>query len=156
MGLKHIRLDMLQKATADYKETFSHCEYDVSMELNSTDCPVWLGAPPDVKTAYLQAPINCKVMWYITTILERIEMSDCKGRSAPCEQKPDFDGDAKPADSKKYREIVSKLSQYLSDPKEQHWITTKHVLRCLKGTMKHGLCYKKRQEKASNFEWGRV
>lgn len=40
MGLKHIRLDMLQKATADYKETFSHCEYDVSMELNSTDCPV--------------------------------------------------------------------------------------------------------------------
>lgn len=79
-------------------------------------------------------------------------MSDCKGRSAPCEQKPDFDGDGESADSKKYREIVSKLSQYLSDPKEQHWITAKYVLRCLKGIMKHGLCYKKRQEKASNFD----
>ncbi len=43
--------------------------------------------------------------------------------------------------------IVSKLSQYLSDPYEQHWSTVKHVMRYLKGTIDHELCYKKSDEK---------
>lgn len=102
---------------------------------------------------------------YITKILERFGMSDCKTRSTPCEQKLNFDGDGELIDSKRYREvigsliyvmtctrpdiswIVSKLSQYLSEPKEQHWITAKHVLRYLKGTMNQELCYKKGVEK---------
>lgn len=43
--------------------------------------------------------------------------------------------------------IVSKLSQYLSKPKEQHWTATKHVLRYLKGTINQELCYMKSKEK---------
>lgn len=39
--------------------------------------------------------------------------------------------------------IVSKLSQYLSVPKEQHWVAAKHELRYLKGTVDLELCYKK-------------
>lgn len=76
---------------------------------------------------------------YITKILERFDMSNCKTRSTPCEQKQNFDSDGELVDPKRYREvvgsliyvmtctipdlscIVSKLSQYLSEPKEQHW-----------------------------------
>ena len=31
--------------------------------------------------------------------------------------------------------VVSKLSQYFSEPTEEQWTTVKHVLRYLKGTM---------------------
>ncbi len=102
---------------------------------------------------------------YILRILERFSMSDCKPRSTPCEQKLDYNSDSDPVDPKRYREavgsliylmtctrpdlswIVSKLSQYLSDPYEQHWSTVKHVTRYLKGTIDHELCYKKSDEK---------
>ncbi len=102
---------------------------------------------------------------YILRILERFSMSDCKPRSIPCEQKLDYNSDSDPVDPKRYREavgsliylmtctrpdlswIVSKLSQYLSDPYEQHWSTVKHVMRYLKGTIDHELCYKKSDEK---------
>lgn len=43
--------------------------------------------------------------------------------------------------------IVSNLSQYLSEPNEQHWSTVKHVMRYLKGTTDHELCYRKSEEK---------
>jgi len=42
--------------------------------------------------------------------------------------------------------IVSKLSQHLSNPNEQHWSTVKHVMRYLKGTIDFELCYKKSEE----------
>ncbi len=102
---------------------------------------------------------------YILRILERFSMSDCKPRSTPCEQKLDYNSDSDPVDPKRYREavgsliylmtctrpdlswIVSKLSQYLSDPYEQHWSTVKHVMRYLKGTIDLELCYKKSDEK---------
>lgn len=38
--------------------------------------------------------------------------------------------------------VVSNFLQYLSEPKEQHWETAKHVLRYLKGTVNRELCYK--------------
>lgn len=82
-------------------------------------------------------------------------MSDCKGRSTPCEQIPNCDGDWEPANQKKYWEmigsliyamtctrpdfswVVRKLSQYLSGP------------RYLNGNMKQELCHKKREEKCA-------
>ena len=73
----------------------------------------------------------------------------------------EYNSDADPVDAKTYREvvgsliyimtctrpdlswIVSKLSQNLSEPNEQHWITAKHVMSYLKGTIDHELCYRK-------------
>lgn len=39
--------------------------------------------------------------------------------------------------------ILSKLSQYFSEPTEDQWTTVKHVLRYLKGASEKELCYRK-------------
>lgn len=98
---------------------------------------------------------------YITKILDRFDMTHCKPRTTPCEMKMTFDNEGEPADPKKYREVigsliylmtstrpdlsfvVSKLSQYLSEPKKQHWVAAKHVLRYLKCTVDQELCFRK-------------
>lgn len=67
-------------------------------------------------------------------------------------------------DAKKYREavgsliylttctrpdlcfVVSKLSQHLADPTDEHWVTVKHVLRYLKGNADKKLCFRKSTE----------
>ena len=38
---------------------------------------------------------------------------------------------------------VSLLSQYMSKPGKHHWSGVKRVLRYLKGTVNHGICYQK-------------
>ncbi len=46
---------------------------------------------------------------YVTKILQRFNMQDCKPRSTPCEQKLDYNNDAeKMIDVKKYREAVGR------------------------------------------------
>ena len=99
---------------------------------------------------------------YVEKILERFKMVDCKPRSTPCEQKLNYTDNADMMiDVRKYREavgsliyltvctrpdlsfIVSKLSQYFSEPTDEQWVTVKHVLRYLKGTLNKELCYKK-------------
>jgi len=78
-------------------------------------------------------------------------MSNCKPRATP-EQKLEF-GNETPCDSRRYREavaslvytmtctrrdicwVVSRLSQFLSSPLQEHWTAVKHVLRYLKGTL---------------------
>lgn len=112
---------------------------------------------------------------YITKILERFEMTHCKPRVTPCEMKMKFDSEGESTDSKRYREVVgsliylmtstrpdlsfvvSKLSQYLSEPKQQHWVAAKHVLRYLKGTVDQELCYRKQENLAlsaySDADW---
>ncbi len=39
--------------------------------------------------------------------------------------------------------VVSKLSQYFTEPMEEEWTTVKRVLRYLKGTTEKELCYRK-------------
>lgn len=39
--------------------------------------------------------------------------------------------------------VVHKLSQYVSKPCEEHWITAKKILRYIKGTPGYGLFYSK-------------
>ena len=36
---------------------------------------------------------------------------------------------------------VNTLSHFMVDPRQVHWITTKHVLMYLRGTMEYGLSY---------------
>ena len=102
---------------------------------------------------------------YVEKILERFNMQDCKPRSTPCEQKLNYTDDAAlMSDVSRYREavgsliyltvctrpdlrfIVSKLSQYFTEPTEQHFCSVKHVLRYLRGTKDKGLCYRKCDE----------
>ena len=98
---------------------------------------------------------------FITKLLEKFSMSECKPRLTPCEQKPgDFDHKEK-VNPKRYREIVgsllylalgtrldiawvvSKLSQCLDDPEGEDLVTAKDILRYLKGTISYKLTYRK-------------
>lgn len=55
--------------------------------------------------------------------------------------------------------VVSKLSQYFTEPTEERWTTVKHVLRYLKGTSEKQSCYRKcdneklRLQAYSNADW---
>ena len=97
---------------------------------------------------------------YLVKLLEKFEMSNCKPRTTPSEQKLECDGENL-TDPRRYREligsliyamtctrpdicwIITTLSQYLSRPLKEHWIAAKHVLRYLKGTLDYELCYRK-------------
>ena len=101
---------------------------------------------------------------YIGRVLERFNMSNCKPRATPCEIKMDLSKNSDPADSRKYREIigsliylmtctrpdlsyaVGKLSQYLSEPRQQHWVAAKHILKYLRGTSHYELRYQTSEE----------
>jgi hypothetical protein len=52
---------------------------------------------------------------------------------------------------------VNALSQYMVEPRHVHWMTTKHVLRYLRGTIVYGLRYVSSEDVKlqgySNFEW---
>ena len=100
----------------------------------------------------------------IGRVLERFNMSNCKPRATPCELKMDLSNNSDPVDSRKYREIigsliylmtctrpdlsytVDKLSQYLSEPRQQHWVAAKHILKYLRGTSHYELRYQKSDE----------
>ena len=112
---------------------------------------------------------------YIGRVLERFNMSNCKPRATPCELKMDLSNNSEPVDSRKYHEIigsliylmtyarpdlsyaVSKLSQYLSEPYQQHWVAAKHILKYLRGTSHYELRYLKSEELGilaySNADW---
>lgn len=96
---------------------------------------------------------------YIKKILERSGMAECKARATPSEIKCDLSPEGEKTDQRKYREmlgsliyimtctrpdiswIVSRLSQYMSDPRDKHMTALKHVYRYLQGTKDYELCY---------------
>ena len=39
--------------------------------------------------------------------------------------------------------VVTKLSQFFTNPIKEQWVAVKHVLPYLKGTLDHELCYRK-------------
>ena len=98
---------------------------------------------------------------YIAKILDRFNMTHCKPRTTPCEQRLESTESSEAVEPRKYREIVgsliylmictrpdiswvvSKLSQKLSCAKIEDLITAKHVLRYLKGTMGYELYFRK-------------
>ena len=98
---------------------------------------------------------------YLTKLLEKYQMENCKPRSTPCELKLNFNLDQVSNDCTKYREIVGSLiyamtctrpdlcfivtvlSQHLANPSNEHLIALKHVLRYLKGSLNYELCFRK-------------
>ena len=107
---------------------------------------------------------------YLKGVLQRFNMADCKPKTTPCEvnlQVYDDNQDSssdKTQDTRRYREIVgslvyamtcsrpdlawivTKLSQHLNNPTEADWITIKHVLRYIKGSLNHKLVFKKSKD----------
>ena len=106
---------------------------------------------------------------YISKVLHRFKMNDCKPRPTPCELNPshkvdDKDDPLNEADLKRYRQIVgsliyimiatrpdlsyavTKLSQYMSCATQSHMTMAKHVLRYLKGTINDKMTFTKSEE----------
>lgn len=103
---------------------------------------------------------------FISTILERFGMTNCKPRATPIEMKP-LKGDETPLNANeltRYRQMVgaliylmvatrpdlsyavTKLSQYMSNALQLHMTMAKHVLRYLKGTIHEKLSFMKSNE----------
>ena len=103
---------------------------------------------------------------YISKILDRFGMHDCKPRSTPCEMNPShkINDESEPLDEfnlKRYRQIVgsliyimtstrpdiaytvTKLSQFMSCATQYHMTMTKHLLRYLKSTIDDKLIFTK-------------
>ena len=96
---------------------------------------------------------------FISKVLQRFQMSECKPRSSPCEVVSGTDDSS--VDSTYYRQIVgsliyimgatrpdisfavTKLSQHMSAPTVAHLNMAKHVLRYLKGSPDKGLIFTK-------------
>ena len=96
---------------------------------------------------------------YLTKLLEKCNMQNCKPRATPCELKLNLDSDRVFETDLKYPEtvgsliyamtctrpdlcwVVTILSQRLTNPSEEHCIVLQHVLRYLKGTLNYELCF---------------
>jgi hypothetical protein len=97
---------------------------------------------------------------YVAKILQKFGMMDCKSMATPMvtdlKKLRDFDFD--PVDSSLYRQligslmylvntrpdicfVVNTLSQFQVEPRHEHWIAAKHILRYLCGTLNYGLRY---------------
>jgi hypothetical protein len=97
---------------------------------------------------------------YAINILSKFGMMDCKSMDIPMNadirkgRVPDFD----PVDPSLYRQligslmylvntrpdicfVVNTLSQFHVEPKKEHWIAAKHVLRYILGRINYGLRY---------------
>ena len=120
--------------------------------------------------------------FYLRSILERFDMTNCNPRKTPCEIKTESYKavdvvDQTEADIRKYREIVgslvyamtctrpdlawvvTKLSQHLSKPSSKDWMMIKHVLRYIKGTADQKLRFTKSSNGLqlrgfSDSDWG--
>ena len=108
---------------------------------------------------------------YLEKVLSRFGMADCKPLSTPCD--PGLDNarksDATPVDSTYYREIigsliyamsatrpdlcyiVTKLSQNMSKPTSDDLNLAKQVLRYIKRTISHSLCFEKSENDSARM-----
>eukprot|EP00253_Pinus_taeda_P017397 PITA_17397 len=97
---------------------------------------------------------------YARNLLEKFGIDQCRSVATPLQQnlKLRSDDDTKEVDATMYRQLVgsliyltttrpdlaysvSVLSQFMSKPRESHWIAAKNVLRYLCGTVNYGILY---------------
>jgi hypothetical protein len=97
---------------------------------------------------------------YTLEILKRFKMTDCKSMPTPMvmDLKKMNETNSGDVDPHLYRQLIGSLmylvntrpdicyavnvlSQFMSQPRQTHWIAAKHVLRYLQGTIGYGLRY---------------
>jgi hypothetical protein len=97
---------------------------------------------------------------YVEKILQKFGMMDCKSMTTPMvtDLRKLRDSDSDPVDSSLYRQLigslmylvnarlgicfaVNTLSQFQVEPRHEHWIVAKHILRYLHGMLNYGLRY---------------
>jgi hypothetical protein len=97
---------------------------------------------------------------YTVEILKKFGMTECKSMPTPMvmDLKKMSDTDSGEIDPHLYRQLIGSLmylvntrpdicyavnvlSQFMSQPRQTHWIAAKHVLRYLRGTVGYGLRY---------------
>lgn len=120
---------------------------------------------------------------YINDLLKRFGMEECRSAATPMEpgitlskdDAPKIETEMKEMKLRPYREligalnylaqctrpdlalVISKLSQFCSNPGERHWIEAKRVLRYLSGTKRFALTYKNSRPDLtiwSDADWG--
>ena len=100
---------------------------------------------------------------YLSKVLERFGMTNCKPKPMPSKQKLIFSKCAEPFESKKYREAIGcpiyattytrpnvmgchQVGSVFSEFCCCHWRAVKHVFRYLKGTLDYKLCFQKYED----------
>jgi hypothetical protein len=99
---------------------------------------------------------------YKVDVLKRFGMMDCKSMSTPMvtnlRKMHDSDSGSDLVDPTMYRQLIGSLmymihtrpyicyaviamSQFMIEPRQRHWVATKHILRYLRGTITYGLKY---------------
>jgi Reverse transcriptase (RNA-dependent DNA polymerase)/gag-polypeptide of LTR copia-type len=104
---------------------------------------------------------------YITQVLERFNMSDCKSLATPMVPNIYLEPSGTPitVPIELYQQLVGclmwlmlatrpdicqavgQLSRFTSNPTEEHWLAAKHVLRYLKGTINRGIIFDGKKER---------
>ena len=109
---------------------------------------------------------------YLKKVLVRFRMENCKSVSTPLEagrQFTKFEEGDQPFDTQLFQQAigcltyasistrpdiaaaVGALSQFMSKPSEEHWVGVKRILRYLKGTLNHGLCFRSDTDTLSGY-----
>jgi hypothetical protein len=97
---------------------------------------------------------------YVRDLLDRFHMTDCKSAPTPFlfEIIIEDGGDTPLVDNTLYRQLVGSLlylththpdisyvvgevSRYMQEPHDLHWKASKHILKCVQGTMSYGIHY---------------
>ena len=117
---------------------------------------------------------------YVENVLKRFRMESCNPVSTPLAAGVKLSKATeaeKSVDTNLYQQIigcltymmtatrpdlsaaVNLLSQYMSSPNKEHWSAVKHILRYLRGTTKHGLCFARNNGQVtltgySDSSWG--
>eukprot|EP00253_Pinus_taeda_P001623 PITA_01623 len=114
---------------------------------------------------------------YVIELLKKFDMMECKPMTTPLitNLKMLKNSESSPADPTKYRQLIGSLmylvntrpdicfavnflSQFQLEPRHDHWIAAKHILRYLQGTIHYCLKYEKGKgvhlEGFTDSDWG--
>ena len=108
---------------------------------------------------------------YLTNLLEKYGMSDCRSISTPQEQnKIMIPNEDEPVDKVRYQAVIGSITyaviatrpdlaqalgsvnRFASNPSKEHWTAVKRILRYIKGTVNHGILFGGQKENDVHLE----
>jgi hypothetical protein len=144
-----------------YEGLISWCKRDLTSEFEMKDLGLmhyFLG----LEVWKRQGEIFLAQGKYTVDVLKRFGMMDCKSMSTPMvtnlRKLHDSDTGSDLVDPTMYRQLIGSLmymihtrpdicyaviamSQFMTEPRQRHWVAEKHILRYLRGTITYGLRY---------------